>query len=100
MKGRECFPSSVSLESNVNRRIRIKRCGSSPFASSGLPLIVNVSSAGNQQDNASISLHVFRRLLERERYFIVSRGSSGRFGKGIRLIRFEVKIIRCKLDKW
>lgn len=70
----------------------------SPYAS-GLPLIVNASSIGNQQDKASMSLHALRRLLERERYLIVSTGSSGPLGKGIAPIRLEVRTIRRKLDQ-
>ena len=46
-----------------------------------------------------MSLHALRRLLERERYLIVSTGSSGPLGKGIAPIRLEVKTIRCKLDQ-
>ena len=76
----------------------MRRRGSAPYAS-GLPLIVNVSSFGNQQDKASMSFHALRRLLERERYLIVSTGSSDLLGKGIALIRLEVKTIRCKLDQ-
>ena len=82
----------------VSWRMRMKRRGSSLYAS-GLPLIVNDSSFGNQQDKASMSLHALRRLLERERYLIVSTGSSGPPGKGIVPIRLEVKTIRCKLNQ-